>query len=501
MSQNKKKKRKLKFGDYLIQNATPINQGANLAGSVIDATTQPTSIGGGIASGALKGAGNLAALGPYGMAAGAVIGGVSGAINANKAQQLEEDQQLGEAAGTARMGLLSRGMNKGGKLKSKLNVVHGGELQGISPDAVEVQADNPQATDSVELDQAFVDNGEIIDNKDRVFSDELISSTGKSFAKEAKKLEKMKSKSSRFTDANKFLDSKLNKLFSEQESSKPRDSKGKFAKGGKLKLVNGGIDTSAFYPNALEKPAMDELGTTMNALSVDLPATTGASRSELLGPATGTPINWNTALTGAATFLPNAISAGQQKKLRGPATPVLQGKSKFKTVSADPYIAESTRQYQGASKNLRNKMGQASQLGSNQNALLARKVAADNAALGQVDQINAGIQANKARLDTIVDSNNTQLQNYQREQKIDFDNTQRVRTTDNAANLSGKVLGQIAQKNAIDRDKFALEVMSKSYGDSGIWNRQVSQMLDEYLKKKGLKSGGKLPKLNKKKSK
>lgn len=77
-----------------------------LGGMAVDMIAKPGSKGAGIAGGAMKGASMGAALGPWGMAAGAVIGGASGLISANKAQQEQTmlDEQIGRqqyAAGTA----------------------------------------------------------------------------------------------------------------------------------------------------------------------------------------------------------------------------------------------------------------------------------------------------------------------------------------------------------------------------------------------------------------
>lgn len=103
----------------------------------------------------------------------------------------------------------------GGKLlANKLGVIDGGDLQPVSNDAVEVKADNPSSQDSVELQDAFVDDGEIIDRKNRVFSEVL------GYAKQAKKLERQKSKNVRFSDANERIEQKLDALFQHQEQAK-----------------------------------------------------------------------------------------------------------------------------------------------------------------------------------------------------------------------------------------------------------------------------------------
>ena len=83
-----------------------ISAATGLGGMAVDMIAKPGSKGAGIAGGALKGASMGAALGPWGAAAGAVIGGASGLLGANKAQQEQAmiEEQIGRekyAAGTA----------------------------------------------------------------------------------------------------------------------------------------------------------------------------------------------------------------------------------------------------------------------------------------------------------------------------------------------------------------------------------------------------------------
>jgi len=226
----KSKKPKYKLGAVLKQNAQPISQVTSLAGSLLN-TEDPA---GAAASGALQGAAAGASFGPLGALGGAAIGGITSLLGAEDAQRRKKEmEQQRQNAITAQ--LISNAGNayaKGGKINavsSKLAVIQGGELEPISKDAVEVKANNPNQTDSVELENAFVDHNEVIDRKNRVFSDEL------GFAKLAKKLEKQKSPSSRFSASNERIEQQLDDLFQQQESMK----KG-MKKGGKYKMLTGG---------------------------------------------------------------------------------------------------------------------------------------------------------------------------------------------------------------------------------------------------------------------
>lgn len=242
----KSKKKKLEEGGLFKPNET-LSGAAGLAGAtgaMIDPLVKETSMAGKGLTGLAKGAAAGAALGPVGAIAGGLIGGVTGLIGANKAKKAEEQAKFErkEIMGlyNTTQGFANAGnqFQHGGKMLSKkLNVVQGGSLNPVSKDAVEVNANNPQATDSVELENAFVDNNEIIDKKDRVFSDSVFLPSGKSVAKEAKRLEKMKSNSSRFKAADKHIEQKLDNLFTYQESTKPKLNKG----GIKMPYEKGGF--------------------------------------------------------------------------------------------------------------------------------------------------------------------------------------------------------------------------------------------------------------------
>lgn len=226
-----KKKPKLKLGDFINDNKYAIGQAGNTLGSMVNAGSEPTSEAGGIASGALSGASTGAAFGPWGAAAGAVIGGVSGLIGSKNAQEAQVGMNLQKNRAEDQF-LLNNGqsLKHGGKLLAKrLQVEDGGQLNAVSDDAVEVRANDPNATDSVELKDAYVDNNEIIDRENRVFSDAINLPNGRTIAKEAKRLEKQKSESynTRFASANKRIDDKLDNLFNYQESTKQEEmSKG-----------------------------------------------------------------------------------------------------------------------------------------------------------------------------------------------------------------------------------------------------------------------------------
>lgn len=79
---------------FLQTNSAGITGLTGLATSVLDQTKFGKSAGGSALSGAASGAAAGSALGPWGMAAGALIGGVGGLLKAKKAKEEETAQEL-----------------------------------------------------------------------------------------------------------------------------------------------------------------------------------------------------------------------------------------------------------------------------------------------------------------------------------------------------------------------------------------------------------------------
>lgn len=148
-------------------------------------------------------------------------------------------------------------MKRGGKGRvfDSQNMARGGHLVPISPDASQVVANNPGETDSVELPQAFVDHNEVI-SKNRVFSDSL-KMGGMTIAKQAAKLEKMKSDNPRFMESNIRVDERLDNLFNEQEMMKTKMNMGGkkpyYAKGGGLSRKKDYGSSKKPYPSVKSK--------------------------------------------------------------------------------------------------------------------------------------------------------------------------------------------------------------------------------------------------------
>jgi hypothetical protein len=519
----KKGKKKLAPGGFLKENSSGIGAAGNLAGGLIDTFAPETSMGGGIASGAIKGASSLAALGPYGMAAGAVIGGVTGAIGSKKAKEEEEFRNRQQQA-VMQSNLMSNAGNykHGGKLLSKqLQPVSRGILEPISDDAVEVKADKPQQSDSVELDNAFVDNNEVIDNQQRVFSDSLFTPSGKSIAKEAKRLEKQKAEDyqSRFADANKHIEGKLDELFNYQESMKTEQEKSKvsFKKGGKLvefftkpKLAKGGLEEQ--FPDLYKKPFSTTPGITptgspyFNPEKAKLDGKFAADRASFTstGEESST-IDWNKGLTQAATFAPNIVNSVLQKKLKTSPAPVMETQTKLQRINPDAQLAQNNRDYRQAQGQVLANTGQSSDIISGTGSLLAKKFGANNQTYGQTNQINASIQGQEAAINQGVKARNTERSNQFRDSIGALSNKKLQMTSENVSNLSGKVLQQGAERNQIALDEKRAKIIGDAFGDSGVLKRLQEKDPETYnlLKNKGMfKKGGKLPlKLNIKKKK
>lgn len=236
-----KLKRDFQTGGFLGGQGATLGQAGGSIVDMIDPQDEygARSTGGAIASGALKGAGMGAALGPIGAGVGAVVGGAIGFFKNKKAKEEAEKAKAGQLdleaavarqksatimANYATQGTGIKEFQSGGKLAGKGIPTAGGYLQAISQDAVEVQGNDPGATDDVQIGDAFVDHNEVITATPegdglRIFSDTLkYPGTKKTFSKLAKGLEKQKTaQEDRFPEQNNLVEKKLNALFNVQQ--------------------------------------------------------------------------------------------------------------------------------------------------------------------------------------------------------------------------------------------------------------------------------------------
>jgi len=525
-----KKKKKKADGGFLDQYGKPLQQGTLLAGSLIGANTP--GVGGAAIGGALKGAGAGLALGPIGAVAGGLLGGILGGRAKRKEQeQLAEikDEQKGLQTLQLQENLISnsgRQLAKGGKLKNKLNLVGGGDLNPVSEDAVEVVANNPNATDSVELDSAFVDNNEIIDKENRVFSDDLTLPSGRSIAKEAKRLEKMKSDNPRFLESNERIGQKLDSLFDYQEGLKsdpgPKTKKkptysptGNYTE----RMLNKwdsvlqtkepyGVDREAYLDKAYKKirkqvvrqldaEDMAKAKKPSKAVGGKLDENNPYGTIDTLRPdvqVQNKPFDMQPLLTTAATFGPNLNNALLQKRLKGPKAPQLESAVQLKKINPNAQLADVNRAYNQAKEVITSNTSQGSNLASSIGNLMAKRVAGQNQVYGQTNQINTSIQNQQAGLNQGVKARNAGRINDFQDSVVNFQNKKLQLSSENVSNLSGKILQIGRERNQMQRDSEALEIMKQAYGDSNVLSRlspEAMAALEKYSKQ-GKRKGGKL---------
>jgi len=240
-----------------------------MIGDIIAANSENISVTGGALSGAGKGASMGMAFGPIGAALGGIGGALFGGINANKIKQeqerakieaddLREKKQIfssqailnnynnrGIGAGSSfkKGGMINypyQDQDKGLLINPTIQLADGGYLKPISDTSVEVIGNNPQETDGVELENAFVNHGESIE-EDKVYTDEFgingkkATKKNPSFATLHKRLQKQKTGEDKFTEFDAFIDRKSEALFAQQEALKEgQEGEPGLKKGGKI---------------------------------------------------------------------------------------------------------------------------------------------------------------------------------------------------------------------------------------------------------------------------
>lgn len=385
------------------------------------------------------------------------------------------------------------GMAKGGNIMSKkLKVLGGGQLNTISSDAVEVNANNPIATDSVELQNAFVDNNEIIDNKDRVFSDVIATPRGISVAKEAKRLEKMKSSSSRFNDSNTRIESKLDELFKYQETTKQdntvgpdmnltnmRSSTGNYNKGrifdddpfvelmqnsDKKADLRQLFSKSTMRKGGKLKPKLDS-GGPLAGINLNEPYEDGFAESTVSKSPNNNKKLLGTLGVGALAVAPNIVSGILQKRLKGPKSPSLETSIKLDRLDPAAQLAEASRQSNMATRLVTSNTAQGSNLGSSVGSLLGKRLSATNQIYGQNQSLNAEIQGREALINSNIKARNTERTNMFKDNQVAFHNKKLQMTTENVSNLSNKALQGIRQGNQMKLDKEKYESIQQRFED------------------------------------
>lgn len=448
------------------------NTAANIAGGFAD---EPSRVFNAIKSG------NLVEAVP-------IVGDI--ATTKRKRKELDNANNLQQTGIKSSLIQNSGGLAKGGNLNSipkKLKVIQGGSLNPISKDAVEVNANNPSQTDSVELQDAFVDNNEVIDKKNRVFSDEILGSSGRSIAKEAKRLEKMKSTSSRFKDSNDRIESQLDNLFNQQEQMK--QDKTRVSK--PIRNDNP-IDTLQEEVVADKKlnTAIPKLGAKQNSFSERM-AKLGYGKGGKMGydkggpysgmlplqqpqedgfaginqPQAGNSFNWGSAANSAATVAPNVTNAFLQKRLKGPKAPQLETDLRLQRVDPSAQLAETARQANMINSSISKNTSQGSNLSSSLGLVLAKRLATNNQIYGQNQQINAQIQGNEAQINQASRARNASRINEFRGNQVDFANKKVQLTSENVANLSAKIQSNRREKNLMNLDKDKFNIIQSRFED------------------------------------
>lgn len=550
-----KKKNKLRaaIGADLTQYAGTANFTADIANAFIPSgdlgqRSDVASAG----MGALKGAATGAAAGPLGAAVGAVVGG-----GLALAQNEKLKKQSAALANQRNMNVNKMLMNnttlqptklaKGGKVNKIAAYVKGGQLKKISPDAVEVQANDPSETDGVDIGKAYVDNGEVIDNKQRVFSDD------RGYAKIAKKLEKQKAKSgsARFAAADARIESKLDDLFAHQEATNPenntaggladggswldttvgpytslrqlgpsimtslgnyassglkslsgllnkapvvsngslnpnviRASKTTFKKGGKLGMATGGWE-----PNYKLDPNYTPGGIGVN--SINYKGKLGSLKMNNIaqtenGPADPGKNKWDTVNSTLGTFGPNLVNGLLTNALPSPPTPNLENSVNLQRFSANGQLAETSRQANLTNRNIKQNTAQAGNYASNIGAVMAKRLSANNQINQNVNNQNAQVQGQEAMINSGIQARNVERINQNKMYGVERKNTQLSSYSQNTANVGEKLLAQGREKNQKLSDLDQLDLLKQMYKDSGVYDRSIEDIMTRIKKRNGM---------------
>lgn len=351
-------------------------------------------------------------------------------------------------------------MRKGGRLSKKLQVEGGGSLDQITPEAAKVNA--PGGTDKLDTKNAKLDDKEIVDKQDRVFSDD------RGYAKIAERLYKQKSKTPRFGQANERIEGKLDELFAHQEATNP-ENKGVSLEDGGMITTDG--NSSSLGPGAFQSNYGKKVKGKLKAKHLRTPKkgfddggtveSTGASATKKIKNGLGAG-GWADLAT---TVAPNIVNAYLQTKLKGPIAPQLVTHTKFERADPSAQLADLDRDSTAANELITRNTAQASSLTSAIGSQTAKKANAKNQIYGQTQFLNSRIQNNEAGLNFARKSQNADRTTGFLNEQVHFGNKKLQMTSENVANLSGKLQAMSSEnkQRALDREKY--KIMMEAYSD------------------------------------
>jgi hypothetical protein len=146
-----------------------------------------------------------------------------------------------------------------------------------------------------------------------------------------------------------------------------------------------------------------------------------------------------------------------------------------------------------AVKGLSSQSGVAS---SNIGSILAKRLYADNQTNDSINGLNAEINNQEAGINAGVQARNVDRKNISNMLKVEQKNRQLSAYSQIASNVGEKVMQGKREKNLKDLSTTELELLKKQYEDSGVYDRNLKGILDEYYKRQGIKKkkafGGKL---------
>jgi len=417
----------------------------------------------------------------------------------------------------------------GGRL-GQVGYAQGGQLNPISQDAVEVKANNPNMTDSVELSNAFVDNNEMINTKDgKVYSDKIKTPNGKTtIAKAAKKLEKMKS-GGKLEAFDTHIENKLNKLFQYQESlNKGKSNKEGLHNGGTLGHTHNGmqerIQEGDDRYNVIYDPTKvqgfnynGELGNPNVSApqKVDIPSYnnpsafsmkmgnfsnnmgnkfSGAYDKSKLGYAQNQDKitqGGNTLANTVGTFGSNV--ANLRDINRTPEVPKarLQDPVKFQRISVADRLAELSRNRRTTGLQADRTTAQAGAANAIRSQLFASEIGAGNTLVGNANRDNAGIDRMQRMANTNITGRNLQNLGIEDTRNVERLNSMITNRSAERADMSNKFMLGRQEQNQMDLDQQKLALLEKQYEDTGVLTRNMReeiQRLFELQRQRGVRA-------------
>ena len=184
----------------------------------------------------------------------------------------------------------------------------------------------------------------------------------------------------------------------------------------------------------------------------------------------------------AAQFTPNIANLAISQNLPQIPPPQLESSVNLQRISAGDQLAAIDQATRAGAQDIARNTAQSASAGAAKANLIAQGIGAKNRAIGDIQRTNVQIANQQAALNAQIGGRNVQRANQFQQQQLQRQLTGQQLRSQNLANAAEKYLKLKAQKNLKGRQKQELEILKKQFGESGVFDRNFQDIINNLNK-------------------